>query len=299
MASQFDPETFLSDFGVVLYFSIKFVFGSNLQPCLFYYRQSLYRKWQPLGLSCVKVIEFVSWVKQLMALPLLPTKLIHSLFYELSTSVLEINVFDAMAMFYSYFGKHWIQKSYKFKVNSAEPIAKSRVSVALSVNQLDGNVLNSGLVLFELRSVAKAYQLRENQLKEDILARRDSRKMSKASHDFFSEAEEKNPERIENDMHLMTSDDTLECFENESDEEETDSRKSFACELEKNCAKSCRNLMCTFCIEEDECLKCHTKIDSKVAVFFELWVNTILFCYQLIFRVCSILVKISDEFCRF
>ena len=41
-----------------------------------------------------------SWVKQLMALPLLPTNLIHSVFYELSPSVLEINVIDAMWAFY-------------------------------------------------------------------------------------------------------------------------------------------------------------------------------------------------------
>ena len=54
----------------------------------------------------MKVKDVVSWVKQLMALPLLPTNLIHSVFYELSPSVLEINVFDAMATFYSYVEKH-------------------------------------------------------------------------------------------------------------------------------------------------------------------------------------------------
>ena len=98
-APQFNPETSVSHFEIALYSSIKFVLGSNLQGCLFHYRQSLYRKWQQLGFSCVKVKEVVSWVKQLMALPLLPTKLIHSVFYELSPSVLEINVLDAMATF--------------------------------------------------------------------------------------------------------------------------------------------------------------------------------------------------------
>ena len=84
--------------------------------------------------------------------------------------------------------------------------------------------------------------------------------------------EEKNQENIENDVPLMTSEDPLECFEIECDEDETDCTKCCACELEEInfCAKPCGHLMCTFCIEEDECLKCHTKVDSKFALFFEL-----------------------------
>ena len=144
LAPHLNPETSVSDFEIALYSSIKFVFGSNLQGCLFRYRQSLYRKWQQLGLSCAKVREVVSWVKQLMALPLLPTNLIHSVFYELSLSVLEINVLDAMATFYSYVEKQWIQKCSLFMVNSAGLIPKSRVSIALSANELIGNVLISG-----------------------------------------------------------------------------------------------------------------------------------------------------------
>ena len=96
----------------------------------------------------------------------------------------------------------------------------------------------------------------------------------------------------------MTSDDPLECFEIECDEDETDCTKYFACELEKInfCAKPCGHLMCTFCIQEDECLKCHTKIDSKFAIFLELWVIIILFCAQLIFRVSSVLPESLDVF---
>ena len=86
-----------------------FVFGSNLHGCLFHYRESLYRKWQQLGLSCVKVKEVVSLAKKLMALPWVQTSLIHSVFYELSPSVLEINVLDAMAMIYSNVENQWIQ----------------------------------------------------------------------------------------------------------------------------------------------------------------------------------------------
>ena len=44
LAPQFNPETSVSDFEIALQSSIKFVFGSNFQGCLFHYRQSLYRK---------------------------------------------------------------------------------------------------------------------------------------------------------------------------------------------------------------------------------------------------------------
>ena len=79
--------------------------------------------------------------------------------------------------------------------------------------------------------------------------------------------EEKNQENTEKDEPLMTS----ECFEIECDEDETDCTKSCACELEKIkfYAKPCGHLMCTFCIEENERLKCHTKIDSKFAILFD------------------------------
>ena len=69
----------------------------------------MYRKWNHLGFSCVKVKEVFTWVKQLMALPLRPTNLISSVFYLFSPSVLEINVLDAKATFYLYFEKQWIQ----------------------------------------------------------------------------------------------------------------------------------------------------------------------------------------------
>ena len=59
----------------------------------------LYRKWQQLGSSCVKVKEVVSRSKQLMALPLLPSNLIHSVSCELSPSVLENIVLDGNVPF--------------------------------------------------------------------------------------------------------------------------------------------------------------------------------------------------------
>ena len=60
----------------------------------------------------------------------------------------------------------------------------------------------------------------------------------------------------------------------------------------KFCAKPCGHLMWTFCIEDDECLKCHTKIDSKCAILSELWFIIFLFCYRLVLRASLVLVEI-------
>ena len=112
LAPQFNPETFrflVSDFEVALYSSIKFVFGSNLQRCLFHYRQNLYRKRQQLSFSCLKVREVASCVKQLMALPLFPTNKIHSVFFEFSSPVLGTKVLDSVATLFSFIEKEWIQ----------------------------------------------------------------------------------------------------------------------------------------------------------------------------------------------
>ena len=306
LAPQFNPETSFSDFEIALFSSIKFVFGSNLQRCLFHHRQSFYRKWRQLGLSCVKVKEVVSWVKQLMALPLLPTNLTDSVLYELSPSVLEINVLDAMATFYSYVEKQWIQARDpktlsvhgKFRRTNSE-VEGFHSSFGKRIGWKRPNVW----FFLKPKSVGKAYQLEANQLREGILTIRYRRKISKASDKFISEAEgklatgrytaqeflqivshvseksfekmadeEKRQENIENDVPLMTSDDPLECVEIECDEDETDCTKCCACELEKInfCANPCGHLMSTICIEEDECLKGHTKIDLKIAKVFEL-----------------------------
>ena len=35
--------------------------------------------------------------------------------------------------------------------------------------------------------------------------------------------------------------------------------------------KPCGHMLCTFCIEEDNCPKCQQRISSKIAIFFECW----------------------------
>ena len=106
---------------------------------------------------------------------------------------------------------------------------------------------------------------------------------------------EKNQENFGNIATLMTSDDRLECFEIECDEDETDCTECCMCELEMNnfCGKPCGHLMCIFYIEEDECRKCNTKVDSKFAIILSRFF-IILFCCQLIVRVSSFLVQILD-----
>ena len=84
-----------------------------------------------------------------MASPLLQMNLNQFVFYELSPSVMGINIHDAMATFYSYVGKQWIEKCSPFMVNSAGLFPKSRVSFALSANELVGNVLISVFFSFQ------------------------------------------------------------------------------------------------------------------------------------------------------
>ena len=162
-----------------LYSSIKFVFGSNLQGCLFHYRQSLYRKWQQLGLSCVKVKEVVSWVKQLMASPLLPTNKIHSVFFEFSSPVLGIKVLDSMATLFSFIEKEWIQPvdpkmlsvQGKFRMTNSEV-----EGFHSSFGKPNGRKRPNFWFFFKLKSVGKVYQLEANQLREGILTRKKERK---------------------------------------------------------------------------------------------------------------------------
>ena len=49
LAPQFNPETSVSDLEIALYSSMKFVIGSNLEGCLFHYRQNLYQNGSTLG----------------------------------------------------------------------------------------------------------------------------------------------------------------------------------------------------------------------------------------------------------
>ena len=70
-------------------------------------------------------------------------------------------------------------------VDSAGLISKSRVSIALSANELAGNVLTFGF--FNLKSVGKVYQLETNQLREGMITRRYRRRTCKASDKFIKE----------------------------------------------------------------------------------------------------------------
>ena len=166
---------------------------------------------------------------------------------------------------------------------------------------------NFRFFLFRLKNVGKAYQLEANQLREGILTRKYRRKMSKASDIFISEAEEKLATgRYSAQKFLqIVSHVTEKSFEKMADEEKIRKKLKMTCPLRpptipSNALKSnamkmrqsvqnvarvkLRKLIFVrnqvgICIEED-CLECHTKIDSKFAIFFQLWVIIILFCAQ-------------------
>ena len=76
---SFKPAKCVVDFETALYSSIQFNFESQMQGCLFHYRQALWRKWSRLGID--KDGELIKWLKKLMALPLLPEEKIEQCFY--------------------------------------------------------------------------------------------------------------------------------------------------------------------------------------------------------------------------
>ena len=130
-----------------------------------------------------------------MALPLLPTNLIHSVFHELSPSVLEINVLDGKETFYSNVEKQWIQAMDPKMLSVHGKFRRTNSEVEgfhSSFGKRAGRKRpNFWFFLLKLKSVGKAYQLEANQLREGIITRRYRRKTSKAADKFISKAEGK------------------------------------------------------------------------------------------------------------
>ena len=102
--------------------------------------------------------------------------------------------------------------------------------------------------------------------------------MSHATHKSFdkfcdSKVAENLNEDDENET-ALTPNDPTEFYDIglESEESELeDYTKCSACELGKISffAKPCGHMLCTFCIEEDNCPKYQQRISSKFAIFFE------------------------------
>ena len=82
---SFKPTKCVVDFETALYSSINFNFESQMQGCLFHYRQALWRKWSRLGIG--KDEELLKWLKNLMALPLVHENKIELCFHALAPMV--------------------------------------------------------------------------------------------------------------------------------------------------------------------------------------------------------------------
>ena len=99
---SFKPTKCVVHFETALYSSINFDFESQLQGCLFHYRQALWRKWSRLGIG--KDEELLKWLKKLMALPLLLENKIELCFHALAPTV-DIKAkskVDEVVWFYNY-----------------------------------------------------------------------------------------------------------------------------------------------------------------------------------------------------
>ena len=104
---SFQPKLSVTDFEHAFFNSIKFSFQCEIQGCYFHFRQSLWRKWQQLGLSTIKERKINVWLR-LMAMPLLPFHKISPAFYELAPSTQDFHVSDNMKAFYQLIERQWI-----------------------------------------------------------------------------------------------------------------------------------------------------------------------------------------------
>ena len=192
---SFQPKLSVTDFEHALFSSIEFSFQCEIQGRYFHFRQSLWQKWQQLGLSTIKERKINVWLRHLMALPLLPFHKINPAFYELAPSTQDFHVSYNMKAFYQYIERQWIHA-----------IASTMLSVygrtRRTNSEVEGFHSNFGkrmaqkrpnfwYFLNKLKSVAKAYHLKIIQLGEGILTRRYRRQSSKRIDRFIGEAEQK------------------------------------------------------------------------------------------------------------
>ena len=103
LVSSFQPKLSVTDFEHALFGSIKFSFQCDVQGCFFFhFRQSLWRKWQQLGLSTIKERQINVQLRLLMTLPLFPFHEISPACYALAPSTQDFHVSDNMKSFYQY-----------------------------------------------------------------------------------------------------------------------------------------------------------------------------------------------------
>ena len=107
---NFKPAEGVVDFQTTLFSSRYFNFESQMQECLFRYRQALWRTCSRLGVG--KDEEVLKWLKKLMPLPLFPENKIELCLHALAPTV-DIKAkskSDEVVWFYNCIEKYWIQK---------------------------------------------------------------------------------------------------------------------------------------------------------------------------------------------
>ena len=300
LVPSFKPKIVVTDFEKALFSSIKFSFGSDIRGCLFHYKQKVWTKWQQLGLSTCRDKRTSSWVKLIMSLPYLPENMIEQAFQELAPTVVFDQPSESILRFYIYVEKTWINgiKPFSmFSVYGQTRRTNSDVEVFHSAfaKRIGRKRPSFWFFLMKLKSVAYSYKIEVNCLNEGKIVRKYQSKLSKTADRYVSEAELKlsanryrpdeflkvvshlsqkslkklaeNNETIEMDENDECLDDTLEYFDTQEclEQDMTDYSKCVTCELEKIkfCAEPCGHMMCSFCIKDDKCAFCDTKIESK------------------------------------
>ena len=103
----------------------------------------------------------------------------------------------------------------------------------------------------------------------------------------------KKKENIETDVPIMTADDLFDCFEFQCDEDE---KLYKMLPVKKKTIILARNQVGIWCASKKNVWFALKKLTQFFFVFFEPWLIIILFCNQLIFRIFSVVVEVSDKF---
>ena len=188
------PKLTVCDFEQASFSSVKFNFGSEMECCLFRYRQAIWRSWQQLGLSVSGEKSFTSWLKLIMSLPLLPETLIGPTFQELAPSIHFDKPIESILTFYVYVEKTWITSfmtASMFSVNGQTRRTNSDVECFHSAfSKRSGRKRPSfWFFLMKLKSVVNSYKIEAISLNEGKILRKYKCKEAKSVDRFISEAE--------------------------------------------------------------------------------------------------------------
>ena len=302
---SFKPAKCVVDFETALYSSIQFNFESQMQGCLFHYRQALWRKWSRLGID--KDGELIKWLKKLMALPLLPEEKIEQCFYTLAPTedIKSKSEGDEVVWFYHYIENYWIKRIPLglLSVYGCARRTNSEVECFHWGLLRKFNIRHPNFWVFvdKLHEIINSYCVEIQQIENGLGTRKRKAKFSKAVDSAIKDAEEKlQNDRINTSEFLVRVAGSTERsfkkmefqkeFEEEEennppDDEDDDNNSDLLCEeddeedydLCSGCdekpiahlVQPCGHMLCVNCVKKKKCQLCGSQIFNNVTIDFE------------------------------